>query len=71
MIDDRENGKLLTAQETKVLKLVAKGETNKEIARALQISPSTVKRHVENILSKLQLKNRVTAVVYAIKAEII
>lgn len=71
MTDRRRNLKLLTAQETKVLKLVAKGQTNKEIATALRISPSTAKRHVENILKKLQLKNRVAAAVYAVTAQII
>ena len=67
---ERDNG-LLTAQEKKVLKLVANGETNKEIAAALCISPATVKRHLENILRKLQLKNRVTAAVYAVKERMI
>jgi len=58
---------LLTLQEKKVLKLVAKAKTNKEIAVALGISPSTVKRHLENILRKLRLKNRVAAAVYAVR----
>jgi len=62
---------LLTAQEKNVLELVANGETNKEIAAALCISPATVKRHLENILRKLQLKNRVTAAVYAVKERMI
>ena len=48
---------LLTAQEKRVLGLIAEGETNKEIASALNISPATVKRHTENILSKLGVKN--------------
>lgn len=48
---------LLTAQEKQVLSLIAEGYTNKAIASALNISPSTVKRHTENILSKLHLKN--------------
>jgi len=61
----------LTAQEKNVLELVANGETNKEIAAALCISPATVKRHLENILRKLQLKNRVTAAVYAVKERMI
>lgn len=67
---ERDSG-LLTAQEKKVLKLVANGETNKEIAAALYISPATVKRHLENILKKLQVKNRVTAAVYAVKERMI
>lgn len=59
----------LTPQEKKVLKLVVKAKTNKEIAATLGISPSTVKRHLENILRKLHLKNRVAAAVYAITTE--
>jgi DNA-binding NarL/FixJ family response regulator len=58
---------LLTDQEKKVLKLVVKAQSNKEIAATLDISPSTVKRHIENILSRLRLKNRVAAAVYAVR----
>ena len=57
----------LTVQEKKVLKLVVEAKTNKEIAAALGISPSTVKRHLENILKKLHLKNRVAAAVHAVR----
>jgi len=59
----------LTKQENKVLELVVKAKSNKEIARDLGISPSTVKRHMENILGKLHLKNRIAAAVYAITTE--
>lgn len=58
---------LLTAQERRVLNLVAEAKTNKEIATTLDVSPSTVKRHVENILRKLHLKNRVEAAVFAVR----
>ena len=58
---------LLTAQEKRVLKLVAEAQANKEIAASLGISPSTVKRHLESILRKLRLKNRVAAAVYAVR----
>ncbi len=58
---------LLTAQEKRVLKLVVKGETNKGIAATLGISPSTVRRHIENILRKLNLENRVQAAVFAVR----
>ena len=61
-----EQDVLLTTREKNVLKLVAEANTNKEIAAALGISPSTVKRHMENILSKLQLRNRIEAAVYAL-----
>ncbi len=56
----------LTGQEKRVLLLVAKAQSNKEIAVSLKISPSTVKRHLENILRKLSLKNRVEAAIYAL-----
>jgi DNA-binding CsgD family transcriptional regulator len=56
----------LTAAEKRVLNLVAQAKTNKEIAAALGISPATVKRHLENVLRKLHLKNRVEAAIYAL-----
>jgi DNA-binding CsgD family transcriptional regulator len=56
----------LTATENRVLTLVTLAKTNKEIARALGISPATVKRHIENVLRKLKLKNRVEAAVYGL-----
>src|SRR5215510_6971723 len=58
----------LTAAEKRVLTLVSSGETNKEIAAALCISPATVKRHVENVLRKLALRNRVEAAIYGLIA---
>ena len=57
---------VLSAREVEVLSLIAEGLTNKEIARRITASPATVKRHVENILFKLKLKNRVEAAVYAV-----
>jgi len=57
---------LLTAAEHRVLALVARAKTNKEIARELGISPATVKRHLENLLRKLQLKNRVEAAIHGL-----
>jgi DNA-binding NarL/FixJ family response regulator len=64
----RENGAVLTTREKKVLELVGEADTNKEIAAALGISPATVKRHIENILRKLCLKNRIEAALYAVGA---
>ena len=58
----------LTAAEKRVLTLVSTGETNKEIATALGISPATVKRHLENVLRKLVLRNRVEAAIYGLIA---
>jgi DNA-binding NarL/FixJ family response regulator len=57
----------LTSQERRVINLVAEALSNKEIAVELGISPCTVKRHIENILRKLNLKNRVDAAIYAIR----
>ena len=55
----------LTAREKEVLKLVAAGQSNKEIARELDIGESTVKFHIQSILRKLNLTSRVQAAVYA------
>jgi DNA-binding NarL/FixJ family response regulator len=56
----------LTARETEVLRLVAKGLTYKQIAERLVLSHRTVQNHVQNTLSKLHLHNRVELVRYAI-----
>ena len=55
----------LTMREQEVLKLVAEGETNKEIAKSLNVSIHTVKSHMRKILAKLHLKKRQEAVQYA------
>ena len=57
----------LTARELEVLKLVAEGRANREIARKLFISENTVKNHVRNILDKLRLHSRMEAVMYAVR----
>ena len=57
----------LTARETEVLQLVARGRSNKEIAAELTISENTVKNHLKNILEKLHLENRVQAATYALR----
>ena len=57
----------LTARETEVLKLVAKGYTYKEIADKLFLSTKTVQNHVQNILTKLQLSRRYELMRYAIR----
>nr|MDQ3307097.1 response regulator transcription factor [Actinomycetota bacterium] len=57
----------LTDRELEVLKLVARGLSNKDIAGSLFISENTVKNHVRNILEKLQLHSRMEAVLYAVR----
>ena len=61
----------LTARELEVLKLVAKGMSNREIADELFISENTVKNHVRNILEKLHLHSRMQAVMYAVREQLI
>ena len=55
----------LTSREIQVLQLVANGYTNAEIAQELFVSTPTVKTHVSNILSKLNLRDRIQAVIFA------
>jgi len=57
----------LTEREVEVLKLVAKGRSNQEIAEELVVSERTVGAHVSNILSKLHLANRTQAALYALR----
>lgn len=61
----------LTAREKEVLLLIAKGKTNQEIADELFISLKTVKVHVSNILSKLEVEDRTNAAIYAYQNGII
>jgi DNA-binding NarL/FixJ family response regulator len=61
----------LSEREIEVLKLIANGHDNAEIARALFISPKTVKNHISNILMKLQMENRIQAAVYAVRSGIV
>jgi len=61
----------LTAREMEVLRLVAKGLNNRDIAKQLFISENTVKNHIRNILEKLQLHSRMEAVVYAVREKLL
>jgi two-component system nitrate/nitrite response regulator NarL len=60
----------LTAREREILDHLAQGQSNKAIARALDISHDTVKLHVRHILSKLNLTSRVEAAVFAVEQKI-
>lgn len=55
----------LTNREIEVLRLIAQGETNREIAQTLVISEGTVKNHISSILSRLGLRDRTQAAIYA------
>ena len=61
----------LTERELEVLRLVAQGMNNREIAKQLFISENTVKNHVRNILEKLQLHSRMEAVMYAVREKLL
>jgi two-component system NarL family response regulator len=71
--DDRQQvpAPRLTDREMEVLKLVAKGMNNRDIAKDLFISENTVKNHIRNILEKLQLHSRMEAVVYAVREKLL
>jgi DNA-binding NarL/FixJ family response regulator len=61
----------LTEREIEVLKLVARGMNNRDIAKELYISENTVKNHVRNILEKLQIHSRMEAVMIAVRENLI
>ncbi|MNY74721.1 Transcriptional regulatory protein LiaR [compost metagenome] len=61
----------LTAREREILARLTTGETNKEIAKTLAISPGTVKVHVERILYKLGVADRTQAAVMAVRAGLV
>ena len=61
----------LTEREMEVLKLVAQGMNNRDIAKELFIAENTVKNHIRNILEKLHLHSRMEAVVYAVREKLL
>jgi DNA-binding NarL/FixJ family response regulator len=67
MADEDKGEQALTERELFVLRLVASGASNQEIAQKLSISVNTVKSHLKNILEKLQVENRTQAATYALK----
>jgi DNA-binding NarL/FixJ family response regulator len=58
----------LSEREREVLELIARGHTNSDIARKLVISPKTVRNHVSNVFTKLQVSDRSEAIVRAREA---
>jgi DNA-binding NarL/FixJ family response regulator len=61
----------LSERELEVLRLISEGRDNPQIARALYISPETVKDHVSHILAKLRVENRIQAAVYAVRTGLV
>lgn len=61
----------LTPREVDVLRLIALGKSNKEIAEALFLGERTIKTHVSNILSKLNLNSRTQAALYALRTHLV
>jgi putative flavoprotein involved in K+ transport len=69
--DAAPNGHELTSRELEVMRLVAAGKSNREIAAALTISENTVARHVQNILTKLRVPSRTAAAAFAFEHELV
>lgn len=68
---EREDADPLSPRESEIVKLVAEGNTNREIAETLVISEKTVERHRANVLGKLGMRNRVDLTRYAIRAGLV
>ncbi len=71
VVSTPESPEALTERETEVLRLLAQGESNKQIAHSLHIAEKTVKVHVSNILGKLGVQSRTQATLYAIRVGLV
>jgi DNA-binding NarL/FixJ family response regulator len=69
--DGSQISEVLSSREVEVLRLLAAGKQNAEIARELFVSPHTVRNHISHILDKLQIHNRTEATAVAIKAGLV
>ncbi len=61
----------LTEREVEVLRLLARGMTNAEVANELYLGEATIKTHVSNVLTKLELRDRAQAVVFAYESGLV
>jgi DNA-binding NarL/FixJ family response regulator len=68
---EEHDGRRLTDRELEVLRLIARGMSNKDIGAELVISENTVRNHVRNILEKLQVRSRVEAAMYAVREKLV
>ncbi|AHL34314.1 LuxR family transcriptional regulator [Pseudomonas brassicacearum] len=71
MVQPRTNSSLLSEREAQILRCISEGGSNKEVARQLGISPSTVRTHVENMFRKLQCTTRAAATLKALSLGLI
>jgi two-component system NarL family response regulator len=70
-VEEEHDGRRLTPRELEVLRLIARGLSNKEIAAELVIAENTVRNHVRNILEKLEVRSRVEAAMYAVREKLV
>jgi DNA-binding NarL/FixJ family response regulator len=70
-LEEEHDGRRLTDRELGVLRLIARGMSNKDIGTELVIAENTVRNHVRNILEKLQVRSRVEAAMYAVREKLV